>query len=141
MRAIPLDLHQNDLKDKPVHGDQHMIQFLILNTIQKVLYCFRFRVVLQNKVPISCAKTANYNRIFINLFLTVCQKNGTLFFLCVSGISVIVVLVATEKKRKNNPYHSAFFLSPVSAASSAICRIYVLMGLASLLIAVTSTLL
>ena len=31
-------------------------------------------VVLQNKVPISCAKTANYNRIFINLFLTVCQK-------------------------------------------------------------------
>ena len=42
-------------------------------------------VVLQNKVPISCAKTANYNRIFINLSLTVCQKNGTLFFLCVSG--------------------------------------------------------
>ena len=42
MSAIPLDLHQNDLKGKPVHGDQHMIQFLILNTIQKVLYCFQF---------------------------------------------------------------------------------------------------
>lgn len=33
MSAIPLDLHQNDLKGKPVHGDQYMIQFLILNTL------------------------------------------------------------------------------------------------------------
>ena len=57
-------------------------------------------VVPQNKIPVSCAKTANYNRIFINLSLTVCQKNGTLFFLCVSEISVIVVLVATDKKRE-----------------------------------------
>ena len=45
MSAIPLDLHQNDLKGKPVHGDQHMIQFLILNTIQKVLYCFQFCLI------------------------------------------------------------------------------------------------
>ena len=45
MGAIPLDLHQNDLKGKPVHGDQHMIQFLILNTIQKVLYCFQFCLI------------------------------------------------------------------------------------------------
>ena len=60
----------------------------------------RESVVPQNKIPVSCAKTANYNRIFINLSLTVCQKNGTLFFLCVSEISVIVVLVATDKKRE-----------------------------------------
>lgn len=59
-----------------------------------------YNVVPQNKIPVSCAKTANYNRIFINLSLTVCQKNGTLFFLCVSEISVIVVLVATDKKRE-----------------------------------------
>ena len=45
MSAIPLDLHQNNLKGKPVHGDQHMIQFLILNTIQKVLYCFQFCLI------------------------------------------------------------------------------------------------
>ena len=37
MSAIPLDLHQNDLQGKPVHCDQYMIQFLILNMIQEVL--------------------------------------------------------------------------------------------------------
>ena len=45
MSAIPLDLHQNDLKGKPVHGDQHMLQFLIFNTIQEVLYCFWFCLI------------------------------------------------------------------------------------------------
>lgn len=66
-----------------------------------IVVCFEILdVVPQNKIPVSCAKTANYNRIFINLSLTVCQKNGTLFFLCVSEISVIVVLVATDKKRE-----------------------------------------
>ena len=32
MSAIPLELHQNDLKGKPVHGDQHMTR--------KILYIF-----------------------------------------------------------------------------------------------------
>ena len=45
MSAIPLDLHQNDLQGKPVHCDQYMIQFLILNTIQKVLCCFQFCLI------------------------------------------------------------------------------------------------
>ena len=45
MSAVPLDLHQNDLQGKPVHCDQYMIQFLILNTIQKVLYCFQFCLI------------------------------------------------------------------------------------------------
>ena len=45
MSAIPLDLHQNDLQGKPVHCDQYMIQFLILNMIQEVLYCFRFCLI------------------------------------------------------------------------------------------------
>ena len=37
MSAVSLDLHQNDLQGKPVHCDQYMIQFLILNMIQEVL--------------------------------------------------------------------------------------------------------
>lgn len=45
MSAIPLDLHQNDLQGKPVHCDQYMIQFLIFNMIQKILYCFRFCLI------------------------------------------------------------------------------------------------
>ena len=45
MSTISLDFHQNDLQGKSVHGDQHMIQFLILNTIQKVLYCFQFCLI------------------------------------------------------------------------------------------------
>ena len=38
-------------------------------------------VVPQNKVPVSCAKAANYNRIFINLSLTACRKKRHAFFL------------------------------------------------------------
>ena len=45
MSAIPLDFRQNDLQGKPVHCDQYMIQFLIPNMIQEVLYCFRFCLI------------------------------------------------------------------------------------------------
>ena len=76
-------------------------------------------VVPQNKVPVSCTKTANYNSSLINISFTVCQKKRRAFFLCVSGYFVIVVLT-TIKKRKNESFHSTFFLLPVSAASNAI---------------------
>ena len=99
-------------------------------------------VVPQTKVPISCTKAANYNSIFINMSLTVCQKKRHAFFLCVLRNSVIVVLVAIDKKRERTSFSTtSSFLSSASTASSAICRIYVLLGLASLLTAVTSTLL
>ena len=57
-------------------------------------------VVPQNKVPVSCTKTANYNSNLTNTPLIVCRKKRRTFFLCVSGISVIVVLIATDKKRE-----------------------------------------
>src|SRR5699024_6205862 len=57
-------------------------------------------VVPQNKVPVSCTKTANYNSSLINISFTVCQKKRRAFFLCVSGYFVIVVLTTIKKEKE-----------------------------------------
>ena len=46
-------------------------------------YLLHDSVVSQIEVPVSCTKAANYNSIFINIFLTVCQKKRRAFFLFV----------------------------------------------------------
>ena len=68
-------------------------------------------VVPQTKVPVSCAKTANYNSNRSNTSLTVCCENRHAFFLHFQNSLVIVIMEGINKKRKNNPFHSAFFLS------------------------------
>ena len=82
-------------------------------------------VVPQNKVPVSCTKTANYNSSLINISFTVCQKKRRAFFLCVSGYFVIVVLTTIKKEKERILPQHVLSLTR-ECRKQCHCRIYVL---------------
>lgn len=84
-----------------------------------------FSVVPQNKVPVSCTKTANYNSSLINISFTVCQKKRRAFFLCVSGYFVIVVLTTIKKEKERILPQHVLSLTR-ECRKQCHCRIYVL---------------
>src|SRR5699024_6575416 len=97
----------HQLFEAPVHGRFHD-KIFVSGSLSSLILCLSFSfvvshnsiVVPQNKVPVSCTKTANYNSSLINISFTVCQKKRRAFFLCVSGYFVIVVLTTIKKEKE-----------------------------------------
>ncbi|KAI4450637.1 hypothetical protein C823_005174 [Eubacterium plexicaudatum ASF492] len=71
-----------------------------------------YAVAQQIKVPISRTKTSNYNLNFYTLSIKVCYRRRHVFLLTIPCHSDIVFM--EQKKRKNSPFHSSFFLSHTS---------------------------
>ena len=55
--------------------------YYIILLISRMLRIISLHVVPQNKVPVSCTKTANYNSILTNTSLPLCRKKRRSFFL------------------------------------------------------------
>ena len=73
MSAVPLDLHQNDLQGKPVLCDQHMIQFLILNT----LYDFTNLNSFLTQQQVSQTKNYSFNSASISSMVGILPLNSS----------------------------------------------------------------